>query len=85
MIVPTLLVSIYFTWRMRHDSSELAHNIAVTAWICANSTWMLGEFFLDDSTRLLAKIFFFTGFAVLLFYYIFQLMNRNGSNVSKSA
>jgi hypothetical protein len=84
MIVPTLLVSLYFTWKMRSDKSELAHNLAVTSWICANSTWMLGEFFLDDSTRLLAKIFFFIGFGVLLFYYMHNLLKRNESDITST-
>lgn len=70
MIVPTLLVALWITYRMRKTSSELIHNIAVICWICANSVWMLGEFFANDGTRPYAVAFFTTGIAILAIYYL---------------
>lgn len=76
MIAPTFLISCWFTWKLRADMEELAHNFAVTCWITANSIWMLGEFFWNDTTRPWAIFFFSVGlFALLLFYlgrYIFK-------------
>ena len=53
MIFPTLIISIIIAWRTREIRSELAHNLAITFWIVANSYWMISEFFGFDE-----KIFF---------------------------
>ena len=52
MIFPTLIISIIIAWRTRSLTSELAHNLAVTFWITANSYWMISEFFGFDETPL---------------------------------
>lgn len=60
--------------------SELAHNLAITFWIAANSYWMISEFFGFDTIQLfnsysgkhLALIPFFIGIAILAYYYLFQ-------------
>ncbi|MBL0310622.1 MAG: hypothetical protein IPP77_13410 [Bacteroidetes bacterium] len=70
MIIPTLLVSLHITWRMRKNIHDLFHNIAISLWICANGIWMTGEFFFKDSTRPYAIIFFAVGIAVVLYYYL---------------
>jgi hypothetical protein len=80
MIVPTLLISIVIAWRTRDLKSELAHNLAVTFWITANSLWMLSEFFGFDTMPVwhgfegkhLALIPFGLGVFILLYYYLFQ-------------
>jgi|SRR5215831_17098110 len=80
MIFPTLIVSIVIAWRTRSVKSELAHNLAITFWITANSYWMISEFFGFDSTQLfnsysgkhLALIPFLIGIAILAYYYLFQ-------------
>lgn len=69
MIVPTLFVALHITWKYRKEMHELFHNIAVCLWICANATWMVGEFYMHDSLRDYAKIFFLTGMAVMVYYY----------------
>jgi len=69
MIAPTLALALHLTWQYRHLRSELFHNLAVTSWIVANSVWMTGEFFFDDSLRPLASIFFFTGLGFILYFY----------------
>ncbi|MCF8258377.1 MAG: hypothetical protein K9J06_12550 [Flavobacteriales bacterium] len=70
MIVPTIGMAVYITWLSRSERKELFHNLAVCAWIVANSVWMLGEFFLDDTTRPLATVFFVLGLASIGYYYI---------------
>lgn len=70
MIVPTVSVAVYLTWKSRHMRSELFHNIAVCCWITANSVWMLGEFFsYDEQGKHAAAAIFAIGLLVLAFYY----------------
>lgn len=88
MIVPTLAVSIIIAWRTRHIKSELAHNIAVTCWISANSLWMISEFFHFDTMHVwrnfegkhLALIPFSIGALILLNYYLFQKRNEKAED-----
>jgi len=80
MVVPTLAVAIYISWRTRKLKSELAHNLAVTFWISANSYWMISEFFGFDETPIwngyegkhLAIIPFLIGVLILGWYYLIQ-------------
>jgi len=80
MIFPTLIVAIIIAWRTRSMKSELAHNLAITFWITANSYWMISEFFGFDSIHLfdwfvgkhLALIPFLAGVTILAYYYLFQ-------------
>ncbi len=71
MIVPTLLLAFYITYRFRTVPSEFYHNIAVCSWIMANTVWMTGEFFFDDTLRPYAIVFFLIGLLVLAIYYVF--------------
>lgn len=70
MIAPTLGMAFYITYLSRTDRKELAHNLAVCCWICANAIWMIGEFYLKDSTRPQASVFFALGIFSLLWYYL---------------
>ena len=80
MIFPTLIISIIIAWRTRSLTSELAHNLAVTFWITANSYWMISEFFGFDETPLafgvegkyFAMIPFAIGILILTYYYLFK-------------
>lgn len=80
MIIPTLIISIVIAWRTRSFKSELAHNLAITFWITANSYWMISEFFGFDETPLLlgiegkymAVLPFGMGVLILAFYYLIQ-------------
>ena len=80
MVVPTLAVAIYISYRTRKIKSELAHNLAVAFWISANSYWMIGEFFGFDEAKIvgpyegrhIAMIPFLIGVVILGWYYIFQ-------------
>ena len=80
MIVPTMAIAIIIAWRTRNIRSEFAHNLAITAWIFANSYWMISEFFHFDTVHIwmqfegkhLAIIPFTIGILILLNYYIIQ-------------
>lgn len=76
MILPTISVAIWLTWKMRKSYSELMHNLAVILWILANSTWMIGEFFFEDGTRPFALIFFALGIFLLLIFYGRELVSK---------
>jgi hypothetical protein len=74
MITPTLLLAIYITWVHRSEKSELLHNLAIVLWICANSVWMIGEFYYEDSIRKYALFFFFAGLATAGYYYLSEVI-----------
>jgi hypothetical protein len=71
MIFPTLFIAFFITFKFRKLVSEFCHNLAVCFWIMANTTWMIGEFYFDDSLRPVATIFFIIGLLVLIVYYGF--------------
>lgn len=80
MIAPTLIISIVIAWRTRQVRSELAHNLAISFWISANSLWMISEFFHFDTIPVwngfegkhLALIPFGIGVLILAWYYLIQ-------------
>lgn len=80
MIVPTLAVAIYISYRTRNIKAELAHNLAVAFWISANSYWMISEFFGFDEKeifggfegRYIAMVPFVIGVLILSWYYLIQ-------------
>ena len=80
MIFPTLVISIVIAWRTRHLVSELAHNLAITLWITANSYWMVSEFWGFDEVaiwrhfeaRHFSLVPFVLGILILGYYYIFK-------------
>lgn len=76
MVVPTAAMAIYIAWRSRSEIGEFLHCLAVVAWILANSTWMIGEFFYQDGTRPLATAFFVAGLALVGWYYLIVLPRR---------
>lgn len=72
MVFPTLLIGVLICWQNRHIMSEFMHNLAVIFWICANSYWMISEFFgWGEHTKFYALIPFGLGLATLLYYYVF--------------
>ena len=80
MVIPTLAVAIYISYRTRSIKSELAHNLAVAFWISANSYWMISEFYGFDETKILgpyegkylAMIPFTIGVLILAWYYLVE-------------
>ena len=71
MVVPTVFLAFYITYRFRSNLTEFYHNLAVCSWIVANSIWMTGEFFYHDTLRPCAVVFFSIGLFTLLIYYVF--------------
>ena len=82
MIVPTLFLAFYITYKFRKEISEFYHNLAVCLWIMANSSWMIGEFFFDDTLRPYATVFFLGGLGILAFYYIFLYKRTKESEMT---
>jgi hypothetical protein len=80
MVLPTLGVALKICWDTREQLADLVHNIAVTLWICANTTWMIGEFYYQDMTRPLAKVFFISGMGLLTIYYLWTWTTPNSKN-----
>ncbi len=68
-IIPTFAITAKIAWDSRKNTPDLVHNVAVCFWICANVTWMTGEFFYEDHTRSYAKVFFYSGMVFLMAYY----------------
>lgn len=75
-VIPTLFLAIKIAWDSRKNVSDFVHNCAVCLWICANITWMCGEFFANDGTRPHAKVFFTAGAVVLCGYYAYCLVKK---------
>ena len=90
MIIPTLSISIVIAYRTRDIFSELAHNIAITVWIMANSFWMCSEFFGVDNlivfgnttVKNLAMITFVTGILILGYYYLIYKPSHKEENLT---
>ncbi|MCC7299138.1 MAG: hypothetical protein IT244_12455 [Bacteroidia bacterium] len=76
MIVPTVTLAFWLTWKGWSTIDDRLHNLAVTCWIVANSIWMFGEFFLKDQTRPFAIPFFIVGLALMFWYYVPKLFQR---------
>lgn len=76
MIVPTITVALHITWISRKKISELFHNLAIVFWICANSVWMIGEFYFDDSLRPISTVFFAAGLILMFIYYAILLPRK---------
>lgn len=70
MIAPTIAVAIYLAARTRQAREEFIHNVAIVFWLCANSIWMIGEFFYNDGTRPFALVFFALGLLTLAIHYV---------------
>ncbi|HLG34876.1 MAG TPA: hypothetical protein VI757_08365 [Bacteroidia bacterium] len=77
MIFPTVALAIYITWLHRHTRVELFHNTAVVLWLFANSIWMLGEFYYNDSTRPIALVFFIAGLGTAAWYYVSEVFLKS--------
>ena len=77
MIIPTIIMALFITWVNRKIWSELAHNLAICCWICANSSWMIGEFYFEDTWRPYAITFFVAGLIIVTVYYISTMLQKS--------
>lgn len=71
MIIPTIFMALYISWKSKHLKEELFHNLAVVCWICANSIWMISEFYFDEKHKSFALFFFILGLSIMAYYYLF--------------
>ena len=78
MIFPTLIVSILVAKHFKNTPSEWYHNLAVIAWIVANSYWMISEFYEFEEKFIYGNIQYvhlallpFGGGILLIAYYHF--------------
>ena len=69
MIIPTVSLAFYIAYKTKNHRSDFIHNIAVCCWICANATWMLGEFF-EYELRVPAACLFASGVLIILAYHL---------------
>lgn len=84
MILPTIAVAVYLTAKARDQRDEFIHNLAVIFWLCANSVWMVGEFFFNDKTRTYALVFFGIGLFTLALHYVPKWWRYAGNRTRKS-
>jgi hypothetical protein len=78
MLIPTLAIALWITWRNKEIKSELMHNLAIVFWITANGYWMISEFFGFDETivwngvtgKNITLIPFGLGLFTLIYYYV---------------
>jgi hypothetical protein len=78
MIIPTLTVAIYITYKTKESASDFFHNLAICSWIIANAVWMVGDFFFNDTLRPYATIFFFIGLILVSYFYLFLNKQKDG-------
>jgi hypothetical protein len=64
MILPTVLLALWITWKTRKHPEEFLPALSVSCWITANSIWMCDEFFELD-VLYLSISFFALGFLVI--------------------
>ena len=74
MVFPTLGMALFIAWKTRNDLSHFTPNLAVTFWISANITWMLGEFY-EYEFRLPTFVLFGLGMLCICFYF-YQLIKK---------
>lgn len=85
MIVPTVSMAIYIAWATRLSKVDFYHNMAVVCWITANSIWMLGEMYFDETplqiyyeySRSIAFTLFLIGLAFVCWYHIQKRFIKN--------
>jgi hypothetical protein len=75
MVGPTIVMAIYIAYTSRKSAMRLWPNLSVLCWICANSTWMLGEFF-HFTFRIPSFALFIAGL-VTIGVYLFKYMRQH--------
>ncbi len=78
LAIPTILLSIWITYKCKQNTSDFWYNLATVFWITANSIWMIGEFYLHVNSSSIALIFFTCGF-LSIFYFCFRNKGLFGS------
>lgn len=66
----------FIAYKSYANRVNFLHNVAIVLWISANSIWMTGEFYEND-TRPIAVILFLVGLAIIATSYIFKQKPKN--------
>ena len=78
MVFPTIAMSAYVCYISKKELNNLLPNLAVTSWICANSLWMLFDFY-QWTLKPYALFFFSIGFIFIMIYlYRIIIMGKKG-------
>lgn len=88
MIVPTVSMALYIAWATRFSKVDFYHNMAVVCWITANSIWMLGEMYFDETplqeyyeySRYAAFTLFIIGIGFVCWYHLQKRFIKNEKN-----
>ena len=75
MIFPTVSLAFYIAYKTKEHTSDFIHNLSVCFWICANATWMIGEFF-NYELRFYAAALFGIGISIILIYYLYTYLKK---------
>lgn len=70
IFIPTILLALFLSI-ITYKSDHFLPNVAVSCWIAANGTWMLGEFF-QLSFKPLALSLFVAGSIIISAYFIIR-------------
>lgn len=75
MVAPTLALCVLIIYKTR-TLHEVLINWAIFFWICANSFWMLMEFFGNPEYKYFAAIPFSLGFVFVILFYVKPLLKQ---------
>lgn len=67
IFIPTIILALLLCV-ITFKTSHFLPNIAVSCWICANGTWMLGEFFVFDYKPLSLLLFISGTFTIAAYF-----------------
>ena len=70
MIIPTISVALFITYKLKNNRIDLFHNLAICFWIAGNSIWMVYDFYFPTKPRTIAIIFFIIGLTIAMYFYI---------------
>jgi ABC-type iron transport system FetAB permease component len=67
LILPTLAMGFYVLYLSKHKLDSTIVNLATIFWICANSAWMLNDFY-SNLPKSVSLLFFIAGILTMFFY-----------------
>jgi hypothetical protein len=67
MILPTLAMAFYVLYLSKNNFNLIIVNLAIIFWICANSAWMVSDFY-NNIPKSISLIFFIGGILTMLVY-----------------
>lgn len=88
MVVPAIGMAVYILTKTSLKTSDFYYNLAVLCWILANSAWMLGEMYFEETTlhsiyegtKVFATVFFVIGIGCILYFHFKQFFNNRTTN-----